>query len=78
MKDATSHYPKEITKRLRNKILSPKTRMGKLTSPICAALMMKAEMVRAQRLTMTSTVKFHLKTMPTKRLIAHYRRRRLD
>ena len=42
--DATTHYPdkKDFTKRLRNKTLSPKTRIGKLTSPICAALMMKS------------------------------------
>ena len=46
-----------IYKRLRNKTLSPKTRIGKLTSPTCAALMMKAEMVRTQRLMMTWTVK---------------------
>ena len=44
--DATTHYPdkKEIQKNLRNKILSPKTKIGKLTPPICVALMTKAEM----------------------------------
>ena len=43
--------------------------MEKLTSMKCEALMMKAEMVRAQGIRMTWTVKFHLKTMLTKRLI---------
>ena len=64
--DATTHYPdkKEITKRLlRNKILSPKKRTEKLTSPKCVALTTKAEVTRAQALRMTWTVKFHLKTM---------------
>ena len=57
--DATTYYPdyKDIQKDLRNKTLSPKTKIGKLTSPMCVALMMKAEMVRAQRLMMTWTVK---------------------
>ena len=57
--DATTHYPdkKENTKRLRNKILSPKKRMEKLTSPKCVAPMTKVEMIRAQRLRMTWTVK---------------------
>ena len=68
--DATTHHPdkKGNTKRLRNKIFGPKKKM-ELTSMKCVALMMKAEMARAQRLRMTWTVKFHLKTMLTKRLI---------
>ena len=58
--DATTHYPdkkKGNTKRLRNKILSPKKRMEKLTSPKRVAPMTKVEMIRAQRLRMTWTVK---------------------
>ena len=65
-----THRPdkKGNTKRLRNKILGPKKKMEKLTLRKCVALMMKAGMVRAQGLRMTWTVKFHLKTMLTKRL----------
>ena len=44
---------KGYAKRLRNKILSPKKKMEKLTSPKCVAPMTKVETVRAQRLRMT-------------------------
>ena len=61
------------TKRKYNKIekqdIGSKKKMKKLTSMKCVALMTKAEMARAQALRMTWTVKFHLKTMLTKRLI---------
>ena len=65
----SSSRQKGNTKRLGNKILGPKKKMKKLTSMKCVALMMKAETARAQRPKMTWTVKFHLKTMPTMRLI---------
>ena len=48
---------KRNTNRLRNKTLSPKKKMEKLTSPKCVAPMTKVETVRAQRLRMTWTLK---------------------
>ena len=69
--DATTHHPdkKEIQKDCETRYLGPKKKMEKLTSMKCEALMTKAAMARAQGLRMTWAVKFHLKTMLTKRLI---------
>ena len=49
--------------------LKRQKKMKKLTSMKCVALRMKTETARAQRLNMTWTVKFHLKSMPTMRKI---------
>ena len=54
-------------KKLKRNIWSPKKKRKMLTSPKFVALMTKATMVRAQRLRMTWTVKFHLKTMLMRR-----------
>ena len=59
-------------KKLRNEILGPKKKLKNLTSVKCVALMTKAVTVKAQRLTMTWTVKFNLKTMPTMRWTPHW------
>ena len=57
--DAMTHYPdkKNIQKKLKSKILSPKKKREMLTSPKFVALMTKVRIVRAQSLKMMWTVK---------------------
>ena len=57
------------TERLRNEMLGPKKKMERLTSRKCVALMMTAVMVLAHGLRMPWTVKCHLKTRLTRKLI---------
>ena len=56
-------------KKIEKQDIGPKEENGKVTSRKCVAPMTKAEMVRAQRLRMTWIVKYHLKTMLTRKLI---------
>ena len=76
-----------LTKRKYKKIekqnIEPKEENGKVDITEMCSTEMKVEMIRAQRLRMTWTVTFHLKTMVMKKLIPHQsnnhdRRGRLD